>query len=97
MSHIFDLKDKTGRTIHLSQWQWTHIRREHPDVIDIEDITHTLTHPDKISPHANAKTIVDYFTYHRQNKLKLKYLKVIVKYLNGTGFVITAYFNRRMR
>jgi hypothetical protein len=33
-----------------------------------------------------------YYKYYKNRKSKAKYLRVIVKYLNGEGFIITAYF-----
>ena len=39
---VFEIVDKTGRKIHLSKTQWTHIREEHPHVIETEDIENTL-------------------------------------------------------
>ncbi|GAI26275.1 unnamed protein product, partial [marine sediment metagenome] len=36
----------------------------------------------------------DYYKYYKNRK---QYLKVIVNYLNGNGFVISAYFVRNIK
>ena len=43
---LFEVKDKSGRTIHLTKERWKHIVSEHPVVADkIENIKETLIHP----------------------------------------------------
>ena len=51
--------------------------------------------PLKIGPHEAGK-LYDYYRYYKDRKKKAKFLQVVVKYLNGDGFVITAYFVRQI-
>tara|TARA_Y100000310_G_C20654582_1_gene801318 strand:+ start:1541 stop:1825 length:285 start_codon:yes stop_codon:yes gene_type:complete len=89
MSTIFTTTDKTGRTIRLTKERWNeHIRPEHPDIHDHDEIKQTLLNPDTIIQRSEKK--LNYYKFFKHNKLK--YLKVIVKLLNGEGFVLTAYF-----
>ena len=55
MEFIFEVIDTTGRTIRLSQDRWSHIRGEHPEIVDPEEIVPTLTHPEKFFPATETK------------------------------------------
>ena len=55
----------------------------------LEEIKRTLINPDKIIDSVNNDTKVNYYKYYKE---KIKYLRVIFKYLNGQGYVITSYF-----
>jgi len=63
-----------------------------PRVLDIEE---TITNPIKTLYLERMKVV--YFKYFKHRKDPEKYLKVIVKYLNGEGFVMTAYFARTIK
>ena len=95
MNHIFEITDKTGRKIYLSRKQCAHINKGHPN-INIEEIKQTLTNPLKILAR-EQDDLFDYYSYFKHKNLKSKYLKVVVKYLNGKGFVVTSYFVRNIK
>ena len=49
MSWVLEIKDKSGRRIHLSKERWSHIQK-HPNMSDkIEQIKETLTNPQAIT------------------------------------------------
>jgi len=50
MSKIFEIKDRYGRLIRLTEERWKHIIQEHPDVQDIEEIKNTIQQPTKVQP-----------------------------------------------
>lgn len=88
---IFEVTDKTGRKIRLTKKQWSHIREDHPEVKDEEPIIETIEKPDKITqPYEGPKYY--YYKYYKHRKSPDNYFMVIVNYLNGEGFVITAYY-----
>jgi len=94
MTPIFEITDKSGRSIHLSKERWEdHIKFEHQDMQSYEEIIEVLENPDKIIGW-NGKH--DYFKYFKHRKSKSKYLKVVVNYLNRGGFIITAYYKRNI-
>ena len=93
MLHIFEVTDKTGRKIRLTKERWAHIRRDHPDVQE-DEIEQTISHPVKILDKERNKAF--YYSYFKEKSFAAKYLRAIVKYLNGEGFVITAYFVKQM-
>lgn len=80
MNDIFEIKDKTGRTIKLSKERWKHIVTEHPNISNcIEQIKETLAQPLVIKKSDNSEEVK---FYYKQSEEKNKYLFVVVKYLN---------------
>lgn len=93
MSNIFDITDKTGRKIILSSKTWSHIREEHPNVEDSEEIIESLRNADKIIDD-EREGITYYYKYFKNKKQTSKFLKVVVKYINIEGNILSAYFVR---
>jgi len=93
MEDIFEVKDKTGRKIRLTREQWNHIKAEHPE-IEKEEVQLAIEKPIKIIEKTNNK--YSYYQYLKYKKLPFRFLRVIVKYLNGEGFIITSYFVKRI-
>ena len=94
MSYILEVIDKTGRKIHLSNERWSHIRKKHPE---IEEIKQALINPNKLKENPLDETINYYHKYFKHKKSQGKYLLISVKYLNGNGFIITAFFEKQIR
>ena len=91
MSLIFELIDKTRRRVRLTKERWEHIL-EHKGMENyLEDIKIMIERPEKIVPHDDA-SVNDYYKYYKHKKSKNKFLKVVVKYLNGDGYILSAYF-----
>lgn len=88
MNHIFEIVDKTGRKIRLTKEMWKHVLMEHPDVTE-EEIKLTIKKPIKILKKRNNKYF--YYQYFKYKKSPFRFLRVIVKYLNSEGFIITSY------
>jgi len=98
MSYVFQTIDKSGKKIHLSKERWTHINQEHPEVSDyIEEIKETLKNPTKIKTYGYDEDVSYYYNYYKSRESAAKYLLIIVKYLNGIGFIITTYFVRSIK
>jgi calcineurin-like phosphoesterase family protein len=91
---VFEVTDKTGRKIRLSKKQWSHIRRDHPNVTE-EEVEHAIKNPLKIVQDEDNRFF--YYQFFKHRKSKSKFLRVIVNYLNGDGFVITAHPLRDIR
>ena len=90
---IFEVQDKTGRKIRLPKDRWNHIRIEHPEIIEPEEIEQALINPIKILTSDRDPNVGWYYLYKKQRK---RYLKVSVKYLNGEGYVITAHYTTKI-
>ena len=94
MAWIFEIKDKSGRKIHLSDERWKHITKEHSVLANrMEDIKDVLSNPLSIKTSKYDENVRYYYKYHK--KLS-KYLMVSVKYLNGEGFIITAFYTGKL-
>ena len=95
MDFIFEATDKTGRKIRLTEKQWKHIKQDHPEIADESVIKETLESPTKITkPYEGRKYY--YYKYYKHRISPDKFLLVIVKYLNGEGFVISTFYNRHI-
>ncbi len=92
MAKIFEIKDKTRRIIYLTDERYKRIKK-HPEMQNsIRVIEQTIKNPDKIAEYSLDPNIRYYYSCHKNRRSKAKYLRIIVKYLNGEGFIITAYF-----
>lgn len=92
MGYTFEIINNSGRIIHLSQERWTHITIKHPYMSNyLIEVKETIKNPHKIVSHEMGN-LFDYYSYYKHRKGKLKFLKVVVKYLNGSGFILSAYF-----
>lgn len=97
MNIVLEVIDKTGRKIRLTQRQWTHITTSHAEMANyLEEIKYALINPIKIIQHT-VGNLRKYYTYQKNRKFPEKFLRVVVKYLNGEGFAITAQFVRYIR
>ena len=97
MDIIFEITDKSKRRIHLSKERWKHIRKKHPEVEDSEMLKETIQNPDKITDNTLDETINYYFKHYKDKALPNRYLRIAVKYLNNSGYIITAYFGRDIK
>jgi len=90
---VFEVIDKSGRKIRLTKKQWSHITSPtslHAYMTNyLEEVKETLRNPDRMIESFNDESKVNYYKYYKNKKQNLK---VIAKYLNGEGFVITSYF-----
>ena len=94
MPWIFEIKDKSGRKIHLSNERWHHIVTEHSILANrLEDIKDTLINPSTILPSKYDEKVRFYYKFYKKMS---KYLLVSVKYLNGEGFIITAFYTQKL-
>ena len=91
-NNIFEIKDKTGRKIRLTKKQWGHIRKKHPEVDKYELIEETVSKPDKTTDYDIDESVKYYYKYYKHRLAHEKYLQVVVKYLNGERFILTAQF-----
>jgi hypothetical protein len=97
MNILFEVIDKTGRKIRLTKERWTHITSPenlHPYMSNyLDKVEETLKKPQFFIQHENRET-VEYYLFLKERK---QYLLVGVKYLNGAGFVTTAFITRHIR
>ena len=95
--NVLETNSKLGKRIRLTEVQWDHIAYKHKEIIDqIEKIKRVLEDPDTIyfSP---SEDNYQYCKLYRETPVTEKYLLLVVKHLNGEGFVITAFFVSRIK
>lgn len=93
MDILFEVINKSGRKIRLTKKQWSHIRQNHAEVEYPEEIKETLENPDNVINDVR-ENVNNFYKYFKHKKHTSKFLKVIVRYLNGEGFIISAHFVR---
>ncbi len=97
MEKVLQVVDKTGRTIYLTEERYNHIKK-HPEMQNcLNLIEEAIKNPQKITGVSFDSEIKYFYTHHKSRESKAKYLRVIVKYTNGKGFIITAYFVEEIR
>jgi hypothetical protein len=97
MDRLFEVIDKSRRKIRLTKKQWSHIIGIHPELSNyFEELQKTLEKPIKIVSREKGN-LNEYYSYQKNRKYSEKYLRLIVKYLNGDGFIITAHFTRTIK
>lgn len=94
MVYLFEIRDKNNKEIHLSEERWIHINKRHPEICDIETIKDTIKNPDKIKNYSFDPQKVNFYKY---SKLTKDFTLVVVKYLNGKGFIITVYKSKKIK
>ncbi len=92
MNILFEVTDKTGRKIRLTKEQWSKIRKKHPEVEHEDLLKETIEKPTKITHHSFDETMYKFYKHYKNKPYPEKFLMVLVKYLNGDGFVVTSYY-----
>ncbi|MEW6556177.1 MAG: hypothetical protein AB1349_02355 [Elusimicrobiota bacterium] len=94
---IFEVKSITGKTIRLTAIQWVHIRKRHPEMDNqLSKLTITIQQPDLIY-YCPEEDNVHYYKHFKETPVSEKYLLLIAQHTNGDGFVITAFFVKKIR
>jgi len=94
---IFEIINKKGIKTRLTKERWTHIRKKHPEVEEWESIKETLEKPDKILEDDFNESIKYFYKFYKHSKKPKRYLCVVINYLNGTGYVLTAYATKNIK
>ena len=92
------LLDYQGRAIRFPEERWQHIRQRHRDMADMEAaIGATLLAPEHIRRDAtDPDTVRLYYKWFPVTPRGSKWVRVAVKFLNGDGYVLTAFLTGRI-
>ncbi len=98
MNILFEVVDKTGRNLRMTDYNWQHIVRRHPEIASQkEKIIETLEKPDKITYSPDDEETKYYYKYYKNLPSPWIFVRVIAKYLNGDGFIISSHFVRAIQ
>ena len=94
--YVFEVTDKTGRKIRLTQKQWKHIQK-HPHMDEsLERIKETIKNPTTIRYDEFNEKLIYFYREYKNMESRERYLFLSVKYLNGDGFVITSFYTNKI-
>lgn len=97
MMAIFEAQSKLGRKVRLTHTQWNHVTLRHGELRGQETkIKETLQEPDFVL-YSERDDNYQYHKFYSETPVSEKYLLVVVRQLNDEGFVITAFFLRKVR
>ncbi|MEK6843895.1 MAG: hypothetical protein AABX83_00555 [Nanoarchaeota archaeon] len=98
MDYLFEIIDKNKKLIRLTNKQHSHIMDQHPYMHKyMEEIKEALQKPDKITSYSIDENVLYFYKGYKHLDKPNKYVLVIVKYLNGEGYIISAYLETRIR
>ena len=98
MNNVFELTEKFGRTIYLTNERWNHIKSDHVEMsAELENIKTVLKEPNFVKKSEYDENVRFYYGYCKDRKSQAKYLLIAIKYLNGNGFIITAFYTNRVK
>lgn len=86
---IFETSDKLGRKIKFTSERKLHIQLRHAEIEEFELFKETLESPAAIKASFYEESVLIY--YKEINSKGYKFLAVVIKVLNGDGFILTAY------
>lgn len=96
MLDIFEIIDKTGRKIRLTQKQWKHIQK-HPHMHNsLERIKETIKNYTSIKYDEFNEKVNYFYKEYKDISPRERYLFVSVIYLNENGFIITSFYTNKM-
>ena len=98
MTIVFEVKDKTGRKLRMTDFNWHHIVKRHPEIASQKDkIIETLENPDKITASREDEDVKYYYKHYKTLPSPYNFMRIIAKYLNGEGFVISSHFVKALQ
>lgn len=89
----FEVTDKFGRKVKLTRERiWAHILKRPEMAEEGELIKDTLKDPDEVRESMEDNTAWLYYKINPKGGKWNKFILVVVKLLNGEGFVLTSFF-----
>jgi hypothetical protein len=85
--------DHDGRPVELTEERWSHISERHPEIRRHEDaILRAVRAPDRYL----AGSLENEQWYYAKTDAPSNWLKVVVAYAEGRGYIVTAHARRSM-
>ena len=91
----FQVTDAAGRSVVLTDERWVHIAQGHPELTEIEnEIASAVRAPDT---RREGRSDDEVWYYRRlPDGSRAPWLKVVVRYGEEGGWIVTAFLRRRM-
>lgn len=91
---LFEVECKAKKKIRISKEHWKRISEiKHPEVSGLEDeIKQALIIPIEIKRSNSDRNVYLYYSKYKSN-----FLCAVIRYLNGNGFIITAYITSKIK
>lgn len=85
--------DPDGRRVELTDERWSHISGRHPEIEPHEDaVLRAVAQPDRRMP----GSMDNEEWYYAKTGTPSNWLKVVVAYAEGRGYIVTAHARRSM-
>ena len=95
MSVPYETVTYDGKLLGLTGDGWRHICTVHPELEgELDKVSRTTKSPDLVKQGNKRDTFYKFFP---ETIVSLKYLVLIIKYLNAEGLVVTRYFTGKIR
>jgi len=94
---VFEILSKMGKVVSLDEERWRHIL-EHPEMKNqLGRIKETAVNPDEVRASVHDSSVLLFYKLYVETPVTEKYLVVVIKSLNGEGFIVTAFFTDRVK
>lgn len=91
MTVRWTIEDPHGRPVELTEERWRHVVARHPEIEALEsEVLRTVAAPDHVLPGRFANEVWSYAAVDQPSA----WLKVVVAYAEGRGYIVTAYARR---
>ena len=85
--------DVHNRSIRLTEERQRHLQAAHPEMAgSVVRIAETLANPDRIVRSVTDETVELYYRHYPSTHVTSKFLCIVVKFLVGDSFIVTAYY-----
>ena len=92
-----ELSDVWGNSVSLTEERRAHLL-EHPEMQGQEDkLAETLLEPEVVIQSQSDDAVRLFHRFYRRLAIEDKYLCVVVKYMEDSVFIITAYFTDKVK
>lgn len=94
---VFEILSKTGKVVSLAEVRWRHVL-EHPEMQNqLDKVKETVENPDEVRESSRMSSTWLFYKFYIKSPVTKKYLLVVVKVLNGEGFIVTAFFTNKVK
>ncbi|MEM3608933.1 MAG: hypothetical protein QXV87_01120 [Candidatus Bathyarchaeia archaeon] len=94
---VFEILSKMGKVVSLDEARWRHVL-EHPEMQNqLDKVKETVENPDEVRESSRMSSTWLFYKFYIKSPVTKKYLLVVVKVLDGEGFIVTAFFTNKVK